>query len=157
MGLDRGYRAATPAQLSGGQQQRVGVARGLAADPPVMLMDEPFGAVDPITRERLQDELLGSSGRSRKTIVCVTHDIDEAIKLGDRIAILREGGQVASTTRRRRSSRTRPTSSSSDFVGADRGLKRLALLRLARSSSAVQQRPSERLRAGVTTSAMRSR
>ena len=86
---------ALPPQLSGGQQQRVGVARGLAADPPVILMDEPFGAVDPITRQRLQDELLSIQRELRKTIVCVTHDIDEAIKLGDRILILQEGAQVA--------------------------------------------------------------
>src|SRR5213078_2476091 len=81
-----------PAQLSGGQQQRVGLARAMAADPAVMLMDEPFGALDPITRERLQDEFLSLHREIRKTVIFVTHDIDEAIKLGDRIAILREGG-----------------------------------------------------------------
>ena len=92
VGLDPGkYRDRYPRELSGGQQQRVGVARGLAADPPVILMDEPFGAVDPITRQRLQDELLSIQRELRKTIVCVTHDIDEAIKLGDRILILQEG------------------------------------------------------------------
>src|SRR5919201_1893276 len=84
-----------PAQLSGGQRQRVGLARALAADPPVMLMDEPFGALDPITRERLQNEFLRLHQVERKTVVFVTHDIDEAIKLGDRIAILREGGVLA--------------------------------------------------------------
>ncbi|MBV9466323.1 MAG: ATP-binding cassette domain-containing protein, partial [Solirubrobacterales bacterium] len=84
-----------PAQLSGGQRQRVGVARALAADPPLMLMDEPFGAIDPITRARLQDEFLRLQERVRKTIVFVTHDIDEAIKMGDKIAILRQGGQLA--------------------------------------------------------------
>ncbi len=89
------YRDRYPKQLSGGQQQRVGVARALAADPPVMLMDEPFGAIDPITRERLQDELLGLQSQIRKTIVFVTHDIQEAIKLGDRIAIFAEGGRLA--------------------------------------------------------------
>ena len=84
-----------PSQLSGGQRQRVGVARALAADPPLMLMDEPFGAIDPINRERLQDEFLRLQGELRKTIVFVTHDIDEAIKMGDKIAILREGGHLA--------------------------------------------------------------
>jgi ABC-type proline/glycine betaine transport system ATPase subunit len=84
-----------PSQLSGGQRQRVGVARALAADPPLMLMDEPFGAIDPINRSRLQDEFLALQQRVRKTVVFVTHDIDEAIKMGDRIAILREGGRLA--------------------------------------------------------------
>ena len=84
-----------PAQLSGGQRQRVGLARALAGDPPLMLMDEPFGAIDPITRDRLQDEFLRLQEELRKTVVFVTHDIDEAIKLGDRIAILREGGRLA--------------------------------------------------------------
>jgi osmoprotectant transport system ATP-binding protein len=96
VGLDpHEFRRRYPKQLSGGQQQRVGVARALAADPPVMLMDEPFGAIDPITRERLQDELLALQARIRKTIVVVTHDIQEAIKLGDRIAIFAEGGRIA--------------------------------------------------------------
>ena len=84
-----------PAQLSGGQRQRVGVARALAADPPVMLMDEPFGAIDPINRERLQNEFLRLQAELRKTIVFVTHDIDEAIKMGDRIAVMQEGGILA--------------------------------------------------------------
>ena len=84
-----------PAQLSGGQQQRVGVARALAADPPVMLMDEPFSAVDPVVREQLQDEFLRLQGELGKTIVFVTHDIDEAIKLGDQVAVLRVGGRLA--------------------------------------------------------------
>src|SRR5262245_57135554 len=83
-----------PAELSGGQRQRVGLARALAADPPLMLMDEPFAAIDPIVRERLQDQLLQLQHELRKTIVFVTHDIDEAIKMGDRIAILREGGHL---------------------------------------------------------------
>jgi osmoprotectant transport system ATP-binding protein len=93
--LDPGqYRDRYPRELSGGQQQRVGVARGLAADPPVLLMDEPFGAVDPITRQRLQDELLRLQEELRKTIVFVTHDFDEAVKLGDRIAILQVGSKL---------------------------------------------------------------
>jgi osmoprotectant transport system ATP-binding protein len=96
VGLDpEQYRNRYPAELSGGQQQRVGVARAMAADPPIMLMDEPFGAVDPITRHRLQDEFLRIQGEIQKTIVFVTHDIDEAIKMGDRIAILQQGGILA--------------------------------------------------------------
>ena len=88
------FRGRYPRELSGGQQQRVGVARGLAADPPVLLMDEPFGAVDPITRQRLQDELLRLQDELKKTIVFVTHDFDEAVKLGDRIAILQVGSKI---------------------------------------------------------------
>jgi osmoprotectant transport system ATP-binding protein len=88
------YRDRYPRELSGGQQQRVGVARALAADPPVLLMDEPFGAVDPITRQRLQDELLRLQDELRKTIVFVTHDFDEAVKLGDKIAILQQGSKI---------------------------------------------------------------
>ncbi len=96
VGLDPGeYRKRYPRQLSGGQQQRVGVARALAADPPIMLMDEPFGAVDPITRSHLQDEFLSLQETLGKTIVFVTHDFDEALKLGDRIAVLRVGSQIA--------------------------------------------------------------
>src|SRR5690606_32304194 len=89
------FRDRYPKQLSGGQQQRVGVARALGGDPAVLLMDEPFGAIDPITRDRLQNELLRLQAEVHKTIVFVTHDIDEAIKMGDRIAILREGSQIA--------------------------------------------------------------
>ena len=95
IGLPREMRGRYPAQLSGGQRQRVGVARALAADPPLMLMDEPFGAIDPINRERLQNEFLRLQAELRKTIVFVTHDIDEAIKMGDRIAVMQEGGILA--------------------------------------------------------------
>ncbi|HET7386692.1 MAG TPA: ABC transporter ATP-binding protein [Nocardioidaceae bacterium] len=96
VGLDPAeYRKRYPRQLSGGQQQRVGVARALAADPPIMLMDEPFGAVDPITRGHLQDEFLNLQQTLHKTIVFVTHDFDEALKLGNRIAVLREGSHIA--------------------------------------------------------------
>ena len=84
-----------PAQLSGGQRQRIGVARALAADPPVMLMDEPFGAIDPINRERLQNQFLRLQSEIRKTIIFVTHDIDEAIKMGDRVAVMQKGGKLA--------------------------------------------------------------
>ncbi|MDQ3722463.1 MAG: ATP-binding cassette domain-containing protein, partial [Actinomycetota bacterium] len=95
IGLPADTSSRYPSQLSGGQRQRVGVARALACDPPVMLMDEPFGAIDPINRERLQNEFLRLQAELRKTIVFVTHDIDEAIKMGDRIAILQEGGKLA--------------------------------------------------------------
>jgi osmoprotectant transport system ATP-binding protein len=120
-----------PSQLSGGQRQRVGVARALAADPPLMLMDEPFGAIDPINRARLQDEFLGLQKKVKKTVVFVTHDIDEAIKMGDRIAILREGGKLAQYDTPQEIL-TRPADEFvAQFVGADRGLKRLALTTLA--------------------------
>ena len=120
-----------PAQLSGGQQQRVGVARALAADPPVMLMDEPFSAVDPVVREQLQNEFLRLQSELRKTIVFVTHDIDEAIKMGDKIAILREGGRLAQYDSPQ-AILTHPVDDFvGQFVGADRALKRLNLATLA--------------------------
>jgi osmoprotectant transport system ATP-binding protein len=118
-----------PAQLSGGQRQRVGVARALAADPPLMLMDEPFGAIDPINRERLQDELLGLQERIRKTIVFVTHDINEAIKLGDHIAVLKKGGVLAQYATPVELLMHPADEFVEDFVGSDRALKRLALTR----------------------------
>jgi osmoprotectant transport system ATP-binding protein len=116
-----------PAQLSGGQRQRVGVARALAADPPLMLMDEPFGAIDPITRARLQDEFLRLQAQVRKTVVFVTHDIDEAIKMGDRIAILREGGQLVQYDTPSNLLERPADEFVAKFVGADRALKRLGL------------------------------
>jgi osmoprotectant transport system ATP-binding protein len=119
-----------PAQLSGGQQQRVGVARALAANPGVMLMDEPFGAVDPINRERLQNEFLRLQAEVRKTILFVTHDIDEAIKMGDRIAVLRQGGQLAQYATPAELLMAPADRFVEDFVGADRALKRLALMRV---------------------------
>ncbi len=122
------YRERFPRELSGGQRQRVGVARALAADPPVMLMDEPFGAIDPITRARLQDEFLNILRSLEKTIVFVTHDIDEALKMGDRIAILRDGALVQYDTPEAILSRPADAFVES-FVGADRALKRLALVR----------------------------
>jgi osmoprotectant transport system ATP-binding protein len=125
---DDGHRY--PAQLSGGQRQRVGLARALAADPPVMLMDEPFGALDPITRDRLQNEFLRLHEEIRKTVIFVTHDIDEAIKMGDKIAILREGGVLAQYASPQEIL-TRPADDFvAQFVGADRALKRLALSRV---------------------------
>ncbi len=131
IGLDAEMADRFPAQLSGGQQQRVGVARALAANPAVMLMDEPFGAVDPINRERLQNEFLRLQAELRKTILFVTHDIDEAIKMGDRIAILREGGKLAQYATPAELLMAPADGFVEDFVGADRALKRLALMRVA--------------------------
>ena len=119
-----------PGQLSGGQRQRVGVARALAADPPLMLMDEPFGAIDPINRERLQNEFLRLQAELQKTVVFVTHDIDEAIKMGDRIAIMRTGGHVAQYAPPSELLMAPADAFVEDFVGADRALKRLALTRV---------------------------
>jgi osmoprotectant transport system ATP-binding protein len=130
IGLDPELRDRFPSQLSGGQQQRVGVARALAADPGVMLMDEPFGAVDPINRERLQNEFLRLQAEVRKTILFVTHDIDEAIKMGDRIAILREGGILAQYATPAEILMAPADDFVEDFVGADRALKRLSLMRV---------------------------
>jgi osmoprotectant transport system ATP-binding protein len=130
IGLDPMLRDRYPNQLSGGQQQRVGVARALAADPPVMLMDEPFGAIDPINRERLQNEFLRLQTEIRKTVLFVTHDIDEAIKIGDRIAILQEGGRLAQYATPAELLMAPANDFVEDFVGADRALKRLALMRV---------------------------
>ncbi|MEV5351317.1 betaine/proline/choline family ABC transporter ATP-binding protein [Streptomyces achromogenes] len=127
VGLDPGtYGPRYPHQLSGGQRQRVGVARALAADPPVLLMDEPFGAVDPVVREQLQDEFLRMQAEVRKTVLLVTHDIEEAVRLGDRIAVYGQGrieqfdtpGAVLGAP---------ATPYVASFVGADRGLKRLSV------------------------------
>ncbi|MGQ4479917.1 betaine/proline/choline family ABC transporter ATP-binding protein [Streptomyces sp. SAS_276] len=127
VGLDpKTYGPRYPEQLSGGQRQRVGVARALAADPPVLLMDEPFGAVDPVVREQLQDEFLRMQAAVRKTVLLVTHDIEEAVRLGDRIAVYGQGrieqydtpGAVLGTP---------ATPYVAEFVGADRGLKRLSV------------------------------
>jgi osmoprotectant transport system ATP-binding protein len=119
-----------PAQLSGGQRQRVGVARALAVDPPLMLMDEPFGAIDPINRERLQNEFLRLQREIRKTVVFVTHDIDEAIKMGDRIAVMQKGGKLAQYAPPAELLMYPEGRFVEDFVGADRALKRLALQRV---------------------------
>jgi osmoprotectant transport system ATP-binding protein len=131
IGLDQDMGARFPAQLSGGQRQRVGVARALAADPPLMLMDEPFGAIDPITRTRLQNEFLRLQEQVKKTIVFVTHDIDEAIKMGDRIAILRVGGVLAQYATPEEILMSPADAFVEDFVGEDRALKRLSLQRVA--------------------------
>jgi len=119
-----------PAALSGGERQRVGVARALAADPPLMLMDEPFGAVDPILRDRLQNEFLRLQAQVRKTIVFVTHDVDEAIKMADRIAILQKGGVLAQYDTPDAILAAPASDFVAHFVGADRGLKRLSLGRV---------------------------
>jgi osmoprotectant transport system ATP-binding protein len=119
-----------PGELSGGQRQRVGAARALAADPPVMLMDEPFAAVDPIVRARLQDQFIDIQRRLRKTIVFVTHDIDEAIKIADRIAILNRGGVIEQYAPPEEILRAPANDFVKEFVGAERGLKRLALIRV---------------------------
>ena len=131
VGLDPdAYASKYPDELSGGEAQRVGVARALAADPPVLLMDEPFGAVDPLTRERLQTEFSAIQGRLKKTVVFVTHDIDEAVKLGDRIAILRDGRLVQYDVPER--ILAYPADEFvAGFVGAERALKRLSLARVA--------------------------
>ena len=124
------YRDRYPKELSGGQQQRVGVARALAADPPVLLMDEPFGAVDPITRQRLQDELLHIQSELHKTIVCVTHDFDEAVKLGDWIAIFDEGAQLVQYDSPERILASPANEFVENFIGSGAGLKQLTLTRV---------------------------
>jgi osmoprotectant transport system ATP-binding protein len=126
--LDRGLLGRYPAALSGGQQQRVGVARALAADPPVLLMDEPYSAVDPIVRAQLQDELVRLQHEVHKTIVFVTHDIDEAIKLADRIAILNIGGILEQVDPPAEMLRAPRNDFVADFLGDDRGIKRLSLM-----------------------------
>jgi osmoprotectant transport system ATP-binding protein len=130
VGLDPELSARYPVQLSGGQQQRVGVARALAVDPPVMLMDEPFGAIDPIARERLQNEFLRLQANIRKTILFVTHDIDEAIKMGDQIAIMKQHGRVEQYATPAEILMSPANEFVEDFVGADRALKRLSLMRV---------------------------
>jgi osmoprotectant transport system ATP-binding protein len=129
--LDEELLPRFPAELSGGQRQRVGVARALAADPPVMLMDEPFAAVDPIVRERLQDGFLDIQRRIKKTIVFVTHDVDEAIKMADRIAILNVGGVLEQYAPPEEILREPANEFVERFVGEERGLKRLALMKVS--------------------------
>ncbi len=130
VGLDAADVKRYPAQLSGGQRQRVGLARAMAADPAVMLMDEPFGALDPITRDRLQTEFLRLQALVRKTVIFVTHDIDEAIRIGDRVAILRQGGVLAQYDTPDAVLAQPADEFVARFVGADRALKRLSLRRL---------------------------
>ncbi len=144
VGLDgSSYAEKYPDELSGGEAQRVGVARALAADPPVLLMDEPFGAVDPLTRERLQGEFVAIQARLRKTVVFVTHDIDEAVKLGDRIAIMREGRLVQYDTPER--ILAYPADDFvAGFVGAERALKRLSLASSQRGARPARRRDRSR-------------
>lgn len=140
------YRDRYPKELSGGQQQRVGVARALAADPPVLLMDEPFGAVDPITRQRLQDELIRIQEEVQKTIVFVTHDFDEAVKLGDWIVIFGEGGQIVQYDSPERILSQPANDFVADFIGAGAGLKQLTLARVrdVQLAAAVTASPGEK-------------
>ncbi|MFV1999988.1 MAG: betaine/proline/choline family ABC transporter ATP-binding protein [Acidimicrobiia bacterium] len=140
-----------PAELSGGQRQRVGVARALAADPPVLLMDEPFGAVDPIVRGRLQEELLALQQTLHKTIVLVTHDIDEAIMLGDRVAILNIGGHLEQYDEPSEILREPANSFVANFLGTDRGIKRLSLIPI--SSIELDRGPVVDHRASARTAA----
>jgi osmoprotectant transport system ATP-binding protein len=129
VGLEAGrFGRRYPHQLSGGQRQRVGVARALGADPPVLLMDEPFGAIDRVTRDRLQNEFLGIQHRMRKIVVFVTHDIDEAVKMGDRIAILKEGGILQQYDTPARVLGQPATEFVANFLGPDRGEKRLSVV-----------------------------
>jgi osmoprotectant transport system ATP-binding protein len=130
VGLEPAYGPRYPAELSGGQRQRVGLARALAADPPVLLMDEPFGALDPITRHRLQQEMRRLHREVEKTVIFVTHDIDEAILIGDRIAILREGGVLAQYDTPDEILRKPADDFVAEFIGGDRALRRLALRRV---------------------------
>lgn len=127
VGLDRSLALKYPRQLSGGQQQRVGVARGLAVDPNILLMDEPFGAVDPIVRSELQQELLRLQSELGKTVVFVTHDIDEAFLIGDRIAIMRTGGHIAQVGSPQEILAAPADDFVAAFVGADRGKRSLHL------------------------------
>jgi osmoprotectant transport system ATP-binding protein len=147
VGLTSEMAGRYPGQLSGGQQQRVGVARALAADPPVLLMDEPFSAVDPVVRESLQDELLSLQSELGKTIIFVTHDIDEAVKLGDRVAVLRVGGRLAQYDEPG-VLLSRPADDFVDnFVGRDRGYRGLSFL----SSKALPLHPLRSARSGERT------
>jgi osmoprotectant transport system ATP-binding protein len=131
VGMDPGaYRDRYPKELSGGQRQRVGVARAMSADPDVMLMDEPFGAIDPITRDRLQNEFLRLQEEIKKTIIFVTHDIDEAIKMGDRIAILKDRSQIAQFDTPERILVNPADDFVADFIGRGASLKRLSLSRV---------------------------
>jgi osmoprotectant transport system ATP-binding protein len=134
VGLDPDvYADRYPHQLSGGQQQRVGVARALAADPPVLLMDEPFAAVDPVVRARLQDEFLRLQEDLSKTVVLVTHDIDEAVKMGDRVAVMAQGGRLAQFGTPAQILGHPADDFVADFVGSTQGLRRLAVTKLARN------------------------
>ncbi|MGW4547249.1 ABC transporter ATP-binding protein [Streptomyces violaceorubidus] len=146
VGLDASLAKRYPYQLSGGQQQRVGVARALAADPPVLLMDEPFSAVDPVVRKGLQDELLRIQDELGKTIVFVTHDIDEAIKLGTMVAVMRTGGRLAQFAPPAELLSAPADDFVEDFLGADRGIRRLSFF----SSAALETTTGPVVRADAT-------
>lgn len=149
VGLEQDLLERYPDELSGGQQQRVGVARALAADPPILLMDEPFGAVDPVVRTRLQQELLDLQGRVHKTIVLVTHDLDEALTVADRIALLDVGGRLAQYASPDELLEAPSEPFVADFLGPDRSLRRLALRRVA--SLTLREGPVVALGAGPET------
>jgi osmoprotectant transport system ATP-binding protein len=154
VGLDPArYRDRYPSQLSGGERQRVGVARALAADPPIMLMDEPFGAVDPVVRERLQNEFLRLQEELAKTILFVTHDIDEAIKMGDLVAVMQVGGILAQFGPPADILAAPANEFVARFVGTDRGLKRLSLRRV----SELELRPAVLARPGQDVADVRAR
>jgi osmoprotectant transport system ATP-binding protein len=142
-----------PSQLSGGERQRIGVARAMAAEPPVMLMDEPFGAVDPIVRERLQNEFLRLHRTLGTTVLFVTHDIDEAIKMGDRVAVMQQGGRLAQFAPPAELLLQPANDFVARFVGVDRGLKRLTLLKV--SDVGLEQAPVARI--GEDADAVRRR
>jgi osmoprotectant transport system ATP-binding protein len=150
VGLDSGDGKRYPAQLSGGQRQRVGLARALAADPPVLLMDEPFGALDPITRARLQQEVRRLHREVAKTIIFVTHDIDEAITMGDRIAILREGGTLAQYDTPDAILAHPVDEFVERFIGEDRALRRLALRRVGDVPLAPADEAADTVRVAAT-------
>jgi osmoprotectant transport system ATP-binding protein len=155
VGLDpKTFGSRYPDQLSGGQRQRVGVARALAADPPVLLMDEPFGAVDPVVRERLQTEFLNLQARVRKTVLFVTHDIEEAVRLGDRMAVYGEG-RIEQYDTPATVLGAPATPYVAQFVGADRGLKRLSVTAI--DPSDLEQPPTVRLDDPVAEAAARMR
>ncbi len=152
--LDRTYAKRYPSELSGGQRQRVGVARALAADPPVLLMDEPFGAIDPITRAELQDEFTAMQSELSKTIVFVTHDLDEAVRLGDRIALFATGGTLVQVDTPDRLLGAPDGAFATSFVGSDRGLRRLEVTAVDRSHLVELPRvaasdPPEKVRAAI--------
>ncbi|HJQ06678.1 MAG TPA: ATP-binding cassette domain-containing protein, partial [Nocardioides sp.] len=153
VGLPLSFANRYPSQLSGGQQQRVGVARALAADPPVMLMDEPFSAVDPVVREQLQDEFLRLQSELGKTIVFVTHDIDEAIKLGDQIAVLQVGGKLAQLSDPAHLLAHPVDDFVADFVGRDRGYRGLGFQKVPELSL----RSEQTTRVGATAEEARAR
>jgi osmoprotectant transport system ATP-binding protein len=151
VGLPAGrYGPRLPRELSGGERQRVGVARALGADPPVLLMDEPFGALDPVTRQRLQEELLRLQSLVRKTIVLVTHDIEEAIRLGDRVILLQAGGRLAQAGTPAELLARPASDFVASFLGGDRTLRRLALVPLREVALAPDggSRPAEEVDAG---------